>query len=279
MRRSFVLSLVALILIAGCSYSRNIRRSSNLMDFLYPNADRPPEPEAMATLQLPLRVGIAFVPGAATGDILGGGTEQQLLDTVRKAFEGRDWVREVVIIPSNYLQHGGGFANLDQAARLFNVDVVALASIDQIQHSEPTKLSFLYISIIGAHVLPLDRNDTRTLIDVAVFDVPTRTFLLRAPGQSYVKGTSTAMDVNETLRDKSLRGLKEAMADLTTNLDAEVDRFKERVIAGDRKDVTIVNKEGESIKSSGSFGVLEVLGALALAAYATRRSRWAKHSR
>ena len=62
-----------------------------------------------------------------------------------------------------------------------DVDVVALVSVDQLQSSDPGRLSFLYLSVIGAYTLPLDRNDTRTLIDAAVFHVPSRALLLRAP--------------------------------------------------------------------------------------------------
>lgn len=270
-------AIVLLIGLSGCSYSRNMRRSSSLMDYLYPNATEAPQPSAQARLQLPLRVGIAFVPMRGTGsgwnNALPAETENKLLRIVQKTFEGRDWVKEVAIIPSSYLTAGGGFENLEQLARLFNADVIALASVDQVQNSDPTPVSFLYLSIIGAYTLPLDRNETRTLIDAAVFDIPSRTFILRAPGQSQVKGFSTAVGVNEALRDASYRGFEEAMEDLAKNLTGEVDRFKERVVSGERTDVEVINKSGQSIRQSGDFGLLEALASLVLGAAAWRRGR------
>jgi len=271
MRRLF---LLALILLSGCSFARNIHRRSNLMAYLYPVGDVAPKEATDVALQLPLRLGIAFVPAdRSAGNYYGGvsnvapaDVERDLLEIVRKAFAGREWVREIVIIPSNYLTPGGGFENLDQVSRMFGTDVIALASIDQLQSSNPRRMSFLYMSIIGAYVLPLDKNDTRTLIDVAVFHVPSRTFILRAPGQSHITGSSTAVDVMPTLADKSNRGMKLAMEDVAKNLDEEIKRFKASVASGERKDVDIITKEGKSVRRSGSFGAIEALVALMLAA-------------
>jgi rhombotail lipoprotein len=268
MRKLFTLAL--LLLAAGCSYHRSVRRSSNLMSYLYPVGDQTPRETSGVALQLPLRLGIVFVPPDSRysqyGQLVPADVERDLLQVVKKSFEGRDWVKEIVIIPSNYLSPGGGFENLDQVSKMFGTDVIALASLDQIQSSDPRRMSFLYLSIIGAYVLPLDKNDTHTLIDVAVFHVPSRTFLLRAPGQSHLTGSSTAVDVQRTLADKSMRGMKQAMDDVAKNLDGEVERFKASVVSGERKDVDIINKEGTSVRKSGSFAWYEALVALALAA-------------
>lgn len=266
MRRTLATLVIALTLTA-CSYSREVRRSSSLMDYLYPKATEAPS-LGNARLQLPLRVGIAFVPTQSSGSgwnaDLPADTEQRLLGIVKKSFQGRDWVKDVQIIPSNYLRAGGGFENLEQATRLFGTDVVVLASIDQIQNSDPTPLSFLYLSIVGAYTLPLDRNETRTLIDAAVFHVPSKTFLLRAPGTSQVRGLSTAVGVSEALRQASYKGLSEAMDDVAKNLDKEVENFKAQVIAGERSDVDVINKSGTSIRKSGSFSLIEALAALSI---------------
>jgi rhombotail lipoprotein len=236
------------------------------MSYLYPDRKEMPEPAgSSARLQLPLRLGVAFVPPDGHQTIPAG-SERQLLEIVKQAFQGRDWVKEIVVIPSNYLMPGGGFENLDQVSRMFGVDVVALASVDQLQSSDPGRISFLYLSIIGAYTLPLDRNDTRTLIDVAVFHIPTRTFLLRAPGSSHISGHSTAVEVNQTLREKSFLGMKRAMQDLTANLDKEITSFKASVVSGERSDVDILARSGESIRHSGSTRWLEAFAALLLAA-------------
>lgn len=270
MRRLALLALV-LFVSSSCSWSRQHRRASNLMAYLYPEgAEAPRAAGAGVDLQLPLRLGIAFVPPDANRagyrwSVAPADLEREMLDILRRTFQGREWVKEIVPIPSTYLMPGGGFDNLDQISRMFNVDVVALISVDQIQSSDPGRLSFLYLSILGAYTLPLDRNDTRTLIDVAVFHVPSRTFLLRAPGTSHIAGRSTAVEVTETLRDKSAQGLKLATEDAAKNLDAEVTNFKTSIARGERTDVDIITGSGESVRRSGAIGIVEALLAMAVA--------------
>ena len=273
-RRILIAALLGVVLLLGCSFARQVHRRSNLMSYLYPKATEAPLPSAQGVrLRLPLRVGVAFVPSEAAYGPYGGGAavlpgtvEKSLLNVVRNAFKSRDWVKEVVVIPSTYLTPGGGFTNLDQVSQMFGVDVIALVSVDQFQSSDPYPISFLYLSIVGAYVLPLDHNDTRTLIDAAVFYVPGRRFLLRAPGQSRITGHSTAVDVNESMRERSVKGLSMAMTDLSANLSKEVDTFKQDIISGERNDVDVINKQGTSIRTSGSVGLLSALSLLLVAA-------------
>jgi len=252
MRRLLPLLLPLLALLtASCSFYGPQRRHfrSNLVEYLYPEGT--PSVAGLARLQLPLKVGIAFVP--TTPQPLDAIQEQRLLNIVRKAFLGRDWVGQIQVIPSNYLEPRGGYANLAQVSQLMDVDVIALVSVDQIQYSDPTMLSILYISVIGEYLLPGDRNDTRTMIDVAVVDVGSRAFILRAPGTSRISGMSTPVEAERKLRLKSDEGLRLAMLDLTKNLDAAVASFKASVAAGEREDVDIITREGKSVKAGGSF--------------------------
>jgi rhombotail lipoprotein len=273
--RIFTAAAFAIALLTGCSFSRQVHRRSNLMSYLYPDAAEAPQPSAGGIrLQLPMRVGIAFVPPDSRSTQfpgvqadLPGTSQQRLLNVVKDTFRSRDWVKDVVVIPSNYLTPGGGFANLDQLSRMFGVDVIALVSVDQFQSSNPNPMSFLYLSIVGAYVLPLDHNDTRTLIDAAVFYAPARRFLLRAPGQSQITGHSTAVDVEFSMSERSYRGFQLAMADLSANLSKEVDTFKQEIISGERADVDIINKQGTSIRKSGSTGWLCTWSLLLLLAY------------
>jgi rhombotail lipoprotein len=153
---------------------------------------------------------------------------------------------------------------------MYGVDVMALVSVDQVQHTDPRWYSFTYLSIVGAYVLPGDANDTTTLIDAAVYDVASHTFLLRAPGQSRMKGSSTWAYREVQLREHSAKGLQAAMTDLAKNLDAEVASFKAEIASGDRKDVDVVDRQGVSLRQSGgrnfggSFSWIEALGALVL---------------
>jgi rhombotail lipoprotein len=272
--RIAITAFLGIALLAGCSFSRQVHRRSNLMSYLYPNAAEAPQPSSQGVrLRLPLRIGIAFVPADVIHSQfrgmeaeLPGTVEKRLLNVVRDAFRSRDWVKEVVVIPSTYLTPGGGFTNLDQLSQMFSVDVIALVSVDQFQSSDPYPISFLYLSIVGAYVLPLDHNDTRTLIDAAVFYVPARRFLLRAPGQSHITGHSNAVDVQESMRERSFKGLEMAMSDLSVNLSKEVDGFRHDIISGERNDVDVINKQGASIRTSGSVGWAWALALLLLVA-------------
>lgn len=281
MKKIALLLLAVGFVVAGCSYSRQYQRRSNVMSYLYPDANAAPAPDpGGARLQLPLKIGIAFVPPdqvARTpmqGDwrsIFPPDKERELLEVVRRSFAGRDWVGHIEIVPSSYLTPGGGFTNLEQVGRMFNVDVVALASVDQVQNSDPSEISFLYLSIIGAYVLPLDTNETRTMIDVAAFHVPTRTFLLRAPGLSQNRGRSTAVTVAESLREASDEGFEQAMKDVAKNLDAEVERFRSQVATGQRSDVDIVTAQGGSVRQGAAAGWAGALAALAILLVALAR--------
>lgn len=268
-------TLLLLVLLCGCSSfygSQHRHYRSNLVDYLFPGG-MPSPPRTAARLQLPLKVGIAFVPGEP--QTVDPQQEQRLLGIVRKAFVGRDWVQQIEVIPSTYLQTRGGYANLEQVARLMDVDVVALVSVDQIQYSDPTALSILYLSIVGEYVLPGDRNDTRTMIDVALVDVRSHSFLLRAPGTSRIGGMATPVEGERVLRSKSGEGMRLAMLDLTKNLDTEIGSFKATVASGERADVDIVTREGKSIRGGGAFdgATLVMVLAIAVALFVPMRKR------
>lgn len=269
MRHKFAHLIVIVVLLAGCAIDRQIHRRSNLMSYLYPDGGSPQQAGGNLRLQLPLRIGIAFIPANARAyspqyTLMPPDGEKRLIDIVRKSFAGRDWVREIVTIPSSYLEPHGGFENLSQIAQLMNVDLIALVSVDQLQASNAPgwPASLLYVSIVGEYVLPLDRSQTRTLIDMAVFHVPSRAFLLRAPGVSAITGNSTPIDAEAKLRERSLRGFELAMADLSKNLDTEVVQFKASIASGERKNIDIYTAKGESVRGGGAFGGFEALVSL-----------------
>ena len=275
---------LALLGLLGCNTPQTTSRRSSLMDYLYPKQQSAPAPNpAGARLKLPLKLGITFVPGGSASwrvqNLLAPGQEKPLLEVVKQSFKDKPWVADIKLVPSTYLRSGGGFENMDQVARMYGVDVMALVSVDQIQFTDPRWYSFTYISIVGAYVLPGDANDTRTLIDAAVYDVASHTFLLRAPGQSQIKGSSTWAYREVQLREHSAKGLQTAMTDLAKNLDAEVATFKAEIAGGDRKDVDVVDRQGVSLRQSGgqhfggSIGRLEALGAMLILGFALRLRR------
>src|SRR5882724_10004748 len=129
--RRLIASLLVLGALGACSMSRHLERRSNLMTYLYPDRLEAPRPHPDVRLRLPLRIGIAFVPpepvhGRYSSDfrsVFPPDSEARLLSIVKKAFQGRDWVGDIMIVPSSYLTPRGGFEDLGQIARLMNVDV------------------------------------------------------------------------------------------------------------------------------------------------------------
>lgn len=224
-----------LALIAGCAslWGTSGRQgvSSSLVDYLYPQGEVPPPQDGrVPNLELPLTVGLAFVPSQAASDqVLSEAYKIDLLNRVKAAFAGRDYIQEITVIPDAYMRSGRGFSALEQTARLYNIDVMALVSYDQVAHSDETKAAILYWTIVGAYVIEANRNEVQTFVDTAVFDVPTRKLLFRAPGVNKVASSSTLVDVERDTRKARESGFKLAMADMTVSLDKELEVFKERI--------------------------------------------------
>jgi rhombotail lipoprotein len=228
-----LLSAVCLTLLGtGCaSVHREIR--SNALDFLYPKGveARPPTD---VTLTIPVRVGIAFPPVRQSSweDTFTEDRKQVLLERIAAAFRGRPEIADVQVIPSVYLQPEGGFANLDRIAASFGIDLVALVSYDQHQFSNSGTSSILYWTLIGAYVVKGEKNEIRTQLGAAVFDIESRMMLFTAGGQSSVGGRSTPIKIETTLRGLSDEGFRAATDDLIVNLDAALDLFKDQAQAG-----------------------------------------------
>ena len=261
--------LAAIVALCGCSaafYGATERStSSSLVDYLYPGDQRPViDPETTPRLELPLRVGIAFVPTSRRS--WGGGLQPtearkvELLEKVKAAFEGVDYVEDIQVIPSNYLGSGGGFQALEQTSRLHDLDVFALVSWDQVVNTEDTPLSVLYWTIIGSYVIPASKNSVSTMLDTAVFDIRTRKLLLRAPGYDHASQQSTAIGSESGQKRISDVSFESAVAKMSDNLETEIDKFGERVKAD--KSVQIAY----SRDYSGSSAPLFLLCTLALAA-------------
>jgi len=226
-----LLCAVALLSLGGCASMfspRSVHQAGSVVDYLYPDAQEAPHLQPTVTrLRLPVRVGIAFVPGGAAGgpsDL----ERQQLLERVKGAFTQYDFIGSIEVIPSNYLRARGGFDNLDQVARMFNVDVMVLVSYDQIRFNDVNRLAVLYWTVVGAYIIKGDRYDVETLLDAAVFDVHSRKLLFRAPGTSQVKGTSTLAGYSRDVRDAQNGGYGQAVEQLIPNLQTQLAGFRER---------------------------------------------------
>ena len=279
---ALVASLALLGLAAGCAFLEGpsrTRHATSVMQYLHPGRTDRTESPGTARLHLPLRVGIAFVPDGtnhvqrgddARADRLPETFKTDLAREVARHFQGLSYVRAIEVIPTAYLQPGGGFDNLGQVARLFDVDVVALLSFDQVQSRDAGMLSLTYWTLVGAYVVPAENNATTTLLDAAVFDVASRRMLFRAPGVSQVAGRSTPVNVGEALREDAQRGFQLAATHLVANLRLELDAFRQRI--RERPDeVQVIPKPGDRTGAGAVHG-LEAAGLVAAVLLARRRS-------
>jgi rhombotail lipoprotein len=248
--------------------------SSSVVEFLYPGGEAPPKPMGeLPTLQLPIKVGLAFVPGARAGvGPLSEPQKLQLLDGVRSRFTSEDYVTEIVLVPESYLRGASGFDALDRAARMYGLNVMALVSYDQLSTSSEKKSSFWYWTVVGAYLVEGTRNDVQTLVDTAVFDIPSRTLLFRSAGTDRVERDATMVESPQRVRDMQAASFGRAMQDMTVNLQRELTAFKDRV-KQQQAPVRVVAKRGDgTTQGGGSFGAPVALILLA-AAVARRRCR------
>lgn len=271
-----VAAAAAVTTLVGCSAAFfGIERStrSSTVDYLYPDGERPAiDPEATPRLELPLRVGIAFVP--ATDHSWRGGLQPaearrvELLEIVKAAFDGVDYVEDIQIIPSSYLGSAGGFQGLEQMGRIYDLDVFALVSWDQVANTRDTVFSILYLTIVGAHVIPASKNSVHTMLDTAIFDIRTRKLLLRAPGFHQDSELTTAVASGGDQKGLSDLSFERAVAEMSKNLETEIGEFGKRV--KEDKSVEIAYSK----RYKGSSAPPWLLGALALVAcFAPRGSR------
>lgn len=249
--RHVVLLMSALLLAGGCQTTAQ-HRNSSVVDYLYPQSRDVQVSVETPRLTLPLTVGVAFTPsGYRDAAGLTEAKKQELLTRVSSHFEALDFVEAIEIIPSAYLRPQGSFENLDQLRRMFGIDVIALVSYDQTQFTDEGFASIAYWTIVGAYVVPGEKNATHTLLDAVVYDIPSRKLLFRAPGTSSVQSSATLVNREEQVREDAVAGFDDASAHLVDNLKAELEAFQVR-IKDAPEEVQIARREG--YQGSGSGG-------------------------
>lgn len=270
-RKALAALLLATLATTGCAtwfdQGRQAQRAT-VVDYLYPKGEQPALTPSIPELQLPLRVGIAFVPGERYAG-LPEAERERLLRKVKDAFASRPYIAAIEVIPTTYLRAGGGFDNLQQAARMHNVDVVTLLSYDQVQFSDSNRLSVFYWTIVGGYFVNGSQYDVNTLVDASVFDLKTRQLLFRAPGTSQIKGSSPLVKFGEASREARGEGYRQAIDTLIPQLDAQLESFKLRV--KEEKVARVVSKPGYSGGGAADLAGLGLFGALAALAAVRRR--------
>ena len=237
--------LLGLVLaLTGCA--NTARNVTSTADFLYPGKEELVVP-GTPVLTLPLSVGVAFVPGPSgfapsrvpvfvaraiglsRGSMITEKQKAEVMQTVADRFGKYPFVRDVAIIPSDYLKQKGGFENVDQIRATHNVDVIVLISYDQTQFSDQGALSLANLTIVGAYVVPAEKDETETMLDAVVLDIGSRKMLFRAPGTSHVKGMATLVNQSQQLRADSELGFRKAAENMVENLDVQLAAFREKI--------------------------------------------------
>lgn len=273
--RTLTWSIVAAVFLtlAGCASMTtpaSVKRTASVVDYLFPDAREAPRMQpAVTRLRPPVRVGIAFVPGGGWAGGLPEAEKMKLLERVKASFSQHPYIGTITLIPTQYLRPKGGFANLNQVARMFNVEVITLLSYDQVQFKDTNALSMLYWTIIGAYVIKGDQYDIQTMVDASVFDVASRTMLFRAPGTSQVKGNATMAGFSEQSRAAQIDGYNQAVDQLIPQLQSELDQFRERIKTD--ANFKVENKDG--YRGGGSLDWLSLAMALILAGLCYRMRR------
>ncbi len=232
------ISVLLMLQLCGCSTlnwlaggSSGASRShadgtSSLVEFLYPKGEAPPAQNAIPNLSLPLRVGLAFLPARGGGSGLGPDAAQRevLLRSIAERFAGRRFVSGVVIVPDYYLQPGA--ASLEALQRLYQVDVLALVSYDQVGYATDRPGSLSYLTIVGAFVVRGTHNEATTLVDLAVVDPKTRSLLLRAGGTDMQARNSSWIDSPGDQLAQARSGYVAATGRLIDNFDLALKQFE-----------------------------------------------------
>jgi len=251
-----IVSIIIFGLFFGC-VSQSSHYKSSVVQYLYPEKKDPIETPEIPILSLPINVGVAFVPEVSSGlKNFSEKDKMELLKEISKHFKGYDFVKSIELIPSAYLRPNGSFSNLDQIRTMFAVDVIALISYDQTQFTDEGLASITYWTLIGAYIVPGEKNDTHTMVDAAVYDIKSRKMLFRAPGISHIKSSATPVNLTEQLRNDSLEGFKRASEDLIVNLDEQLQQFRAEVKESQR-DIKIAHKAGYT--GGGSIDVFFIV--------------------
>ncbi|MBI5660109.1 MAG: rhombotarget lipoprotein [Nitrosomonadales bacterium] len=256
MKLSTALIAGLFFLLTGCASwvtQGQSRQNASVVSYLYPKEKNQVAPltPTMTQLNLPVRVGIAFVPSVTWGNNdLPEAERLKMLQQVKDAFSHHQFIASIETIPSGYLTPQGGFTNLEQVASMFNVDVVALLSYDQVQFNDVNRLSLLYWTIVGAYLVNGDEYDISTMLDASIFDVKSRKLLMRAPGTSLVKGSAAMATFSEKSRAARLDGFGKALDNLVPQLQHELNLFKERI----KKDQSVKVTHSPGYSGGGDMG-------------------------
>ena len=226
-----ILTVLAIpLLFASCATTTRLKSSA--LDFLYPQGT-PAVPPTDVRLRVPVRVGLAFAPGGGyQSDAFTENQKQELLERIAAAFRNREEIQSVEVIPTSYLSPKGGFENLDRLAAALGIQLAGLVSYDQIRFQESGSSSWTYWTLVGAYVVKGEKNEVRTILDMVVYDIPSRSMLFHASGEDVSAGKSTPAVASREMRKLGEAAFEGAAENLIANLEKALAAFKEQAATG-----------------------------------------------
>jgi rhombotail lipoprotein len=252
--------------LGGCMWldgpSRRNDGTTPLVEFLYGDEQVPPVADEVH-LDLPIRVAVSFLPEKGGGYVNSGAQaldRDKVVNAIRERFKSLSYVSEIVVIPSYYLsaRKGDGLVQLQQLSQLYKVDLFALVSYDQVLDQTLNKNSIAYLTVVGEFFVRGNRNETHTLIDLAVIDPRSRSLVLRSGGTSSLGGNVVGVGADDHANAQRSRGFELATAQLLDNFERELTAFEARVKEGTAP-VKVTRR------STGGGGAFDPLMLLALA--------------
>jgi len=190
---------------------KTVQKQSTLATYLF-GGTAPQGPLQKVPLKLPARVGVAFVPGDPATQNIPDTTKKYVIEAVRSQLaKHTKYVAGAQSIPALYLTPKGGVCNLEQVARQFDVDVIVLLGASQFQKHERNSLAaFLDLTVIGAFIIPGNTVDTATVLEAAVYHVPSRALVFRSDGADQKRSRSTRFGANQSAQNDAVSSIEEA---------------------------------------------------------------------
>lgn len=223
MKYTTIILMAYLLLCSGCaSYNnslRTVQRQSNLASFLF-SGNTPQAPAQKAPLHLPAKVGVAFVPGDPASSNIPETTKKEVIEAVRSQLaKHTKYVAGAQAIPSIYLTPRGGVQNLEQVAQQFGVDVIVILGANQFQKHERNSLAALLdVTIIGQYLIPGNTVDTATVLEAAVYHVPSRAMIFRTDGANQKKSHATQYGSSQTAQNDAASSILDASKKLVVSI-------------------------------------------------------------
>ena len=272
-----IILILVVILLSSCSMfgHEKVRhsRTTSLVNFLYPDGKIPDDLSA-PILRLPLRVGLAYIPSIDNNSHIEPRLKLELLNAIKQQFEGRRYIQNIEIIPEMYISNRQNANQLQQIQQLYQLDVIALVSYDQIVNRKENLLAITYLTIVGNYISPGSHFNVSTLLDMALIDLNSQRLLFRAAGSHGSKGTTAEAYTRHQYDQHQNEDFAVAMDKLRTQLSFELQSFEQRLRAKDPNDeIQVEAKKGYEMAIDSQLLLLLILLVLFKPLITSRRNQ------